>query len=220
MLLGTIWKEYDKAYTQDKRRAALSLGDYLWRLSKRWGQTGGDGNDVVRIAGEVKFRLFDLKKAKTSLAVIDMETDYNRLLPKIQCAFDRSAFPGARRLALKKLFPQREQQILEWDKESLPAHEITRRAVAEIHNCSPSTLKRYLSQAKKLSTEERQRRLWLQRFNVSNPAPPTQLVNFPDYFVDQLLPLIPALKDMVSPSSTTPSLPAPPMGFPHALLNK
>ena len=220
ILLGTILKEYDKAYTQNKRRAALSLGDYLWRFFKRLGQTGGDDNVVVRIAGEVKFRLIDLKKAKTSLAVIDMETDYNCLLPEIQRAFDRSASPGAKCLALNKMFPQLEQQIIKWDEESLPPYGIARRVVAEKYNCSPSTLGRLVSQAKNLSIEERQRRLWLQRFNVSTPAPPTQLANFPDYFVHQLLPLIPALKDMVSPSSTSSSLPAPLMGYPHALLNK
>ena len=67
LVVGGILKQYEKAYVENKRRAALSLGDYLWRLSKRWEQAGNDDNAVVKAASEVKFKLIDLKSASASM---------------------------------------------------------------------------------------------------------------------------------------------------------
>ncbi len=217
LVVGGILTQYEKAYVENKRRAALSLGDYLWRLSKRWEQAGNDDNAVVKAASEVKFKLIDLKSASASLNVVNMETDYNRLLPDIQRALDRNAYPGARRLALRKLFPQREEQILKWDEESLAAYEIALWVVAEKYDCKPSTLKRLLSQAKKLNIEEKLRRLWLQQFNVRDPLPPTQLDRFPDYFVGRLLPWILSLKRLASPPFASPAPLAPGLPDPNLL---
>lgn len=207
LVVGRIWTEYYKAYIQNKRRAALSLGDCFWRLSCEWRKASSDG-DLLRAATRVRFKPIDLKKARASLAVVAMEADYDKLLGEIQRAFDRSASPAAKRLKLFRIFPKREHsEILGWDEESLSPSDIALKVVAEKYDCKPTTLRRLLSQAKTLSLEERLRRQWLQQFNVEDPAPPMKPEKFTDYFLFRLLPWVPRLKDTLQlPLSPIPSL--------------
>jgi len=136
-----------------------------------------------------------------------MERDYNELRGKIRHALDRTSSPGARRSGLFKIFPKTEQsKILKWEEESLSPSEIALRFVSEKYNCTPPTLRRLLSQAKKLTPEERGRRQWLQQFNVSDPASPAVLDRVPDYFLSRLLPLTPKFRDEIQlPTSSIPS---------------
>ena len=83
LAVGRIWSEYNKACNLDKRKANLSLGDYLWRLSIGWREVRSD-EEAVSVASKTRFKLIDLKTTKLTLDVPKMERKYDALLPVIQ----------------------------------------------------------------------------------------------------------------------------------------
>lgn len=179
--LGWALADYNRAYIDEPRRAFLSLGDFLWRYCRQFTGVVSSQNPV-RPPTEIRFKLMDLKKAQASLDVTAMESDYSEFLKKIQDAYRKAPDIAARKLALREIFPKaKHSEIFEWG--SMPRSNVALWVVATKHRCQPSTLKRLLSQAKKLTAEERLRRAWLQQFNRMPPSPvrPSDLAqHFPE----------------------------------------
>jgi hypothetical protein len=190
--LGRILAEYGKAYIDNPRRAFLSLGDYLWRLMLAWGNTAGT-EERMKIATGLRFKLVDLRGAKASLDLIAMQCEEAALREKLRPLFLRDRSPGERRFGLADLFPKHNHSTIQ-EYEDLTPPEIALREVARRHGYQPSTLRRRLSQTKRLNDLELRRRNWLQQFNISKPPSPIRLDNFPQYFLNEVLPAFPTLE--------------------------
>ena len=191
--VGKIWSDYNRAFTDNPRRAFLSLGDYLWRLRQAW-MKARDLEEQVRVATEVQFKLVDLKKAKTDLDLDAIKKEYDLIRNELRPVFSRDCTPAERRLALYKIIPKEKHSMI-WEYDGLgKSSEIAMRVVAEKHGYKPSTLKRLFSQSKKFSIEEFHRRAWLQQFNVASPPPPLTPAELPNYFLNVLLPALPSMQ--------------------------
>jgi len=207
LIVGRIWNEYSKAYTNNKRRANLSLGDFFFRLSEAWSKAHSN-EDAVIIASRTRFKLIDLRTAKVELDLIKIEEEYGNFLPTIQRILRRDNLsPGAKRLALAKCLPKVEHsQIVKWEQEARTPAEIACELVAGRHGYRPSTLRRLLSQAKKFNVGAMRRGWWLQQFNnASDPFPLADIQRLTSFFKNNLLPLIPAVTGI----SSDPSIQSP-----------
>jgi hypothetical protein len=170
LAIGGIWNEYKKASLINKRKANISLGDFLWRLSQGW-QKARSNEDELRTAIETRFVLINLRSTKAKFAVIEMEKEYDRLLHGFKRFIKRDNLPpGNKKRALfheaAKVFPQvKESDAVQWYDDGMTSAEIARTVLGLKYGVKPSTLKRLLSQVKMLTTEERSRRAWLQSYN-------------------------------------------------------
>jgi hypothetical protein len=170
LAIGRIWNEYKKASLINNRKANLSLGDFLWRLSQGWQKARSNENEL-RTAIETRFVLINLKSTRAKFAVIEMEEEYDRLLRGLQRFMKRDNLPpGNKKRALfqeaVKVFPKvKESDAVQWHDEGMTSAEIARTVVGLKYGIKPSTLKRLLSRVKRLTAEERSRRAWLQSYN-------------------------------------------------------
>lgn len=170
MAIGRIWNEYKKASLINKRKANLSLGYFLWRCSQGW-QKARSNEDELKTAIETRFVLINLRSTKAKFVVIEMEEEYDSLLHSFRRFMRRDNLPpGNKRRALfheaVKVFPQlKESAAVRWYDDGMTSAEIARTVVGLKYGVKSSTLKRLLSQVKRLTADERSRRTWLQSYN-------------------------------------------------------
>lgn len=219
MAVGRIWNEYHGACNLNRRKANLSLGDYLFRLSQAWKNARTD-EDAVRIASETRFKYVDLKKAKVQMAVVQIEREYQEILPRIQRIMQRhNLTPGQKKLSLADLFPKsNHSEIAHWVDEGCSPATIATNVLATKHSCRSTTLKRQLSQVKKLSLAERTRREWLQYFNNDSDVQWFRNIQaLTDFVRTSFLSLIPKLRTV---SGAVPKSPSNISEIPTAILTK
>ena len=176
LAIGRIWNHYRKASQVDKRKANLSLGDFLWRLNEGW-QKARNGEDDLKVAIETRFTLIKTGTLKTQLAVIEMADDFDSLLRGFQRFMNRdNLLPDNKKGALfhegAKIFPQLQHaDIVHWYDAGMTPVDIAQAMIALKYGIKTSSLKRLLTRAKTLSEMERSRHAWLQSYNNhSNPS--------------------------------------------------
>lgn len=170
LAIGGIWNKYKKACLVNRRRASLSLGDFLLRLSERWQKARSD-EDELKIAIETRFFLVNFKSFKAKSALIEMADEYDNLLGGFQRFINRDNLPadnkkGALFYEAAKIFPEvKQSDVSRWYDDGMTSVEIAQAIIALKYGVKTSTLKRRLRKAKTLPAVERLRRAWLQSYN-------------------------------------------------------